>query len=143
MQLNLDVTADAQDAVTALGSVGDAAGGMATEVQRAGETAAVAGAGFDTVADGADNVASKSSQATGALGALAGGFEALGLPVLELPSGAGHDAGILATAGVPSGMLFVRSLNGGISHNPDELSSPEDIALAVDALTGALRRLVK
>ena len=39
-------------------------------------------------------------------------------------------------------MLFVRSLNGGISHNPDELSSPEDIALAVDALTGALRRLV-
>jgi hydantoinase/carbamoylase family amidase len=67
----------------------------------------------------------------------------LGLPVLELPSGAGHDAGILATAGVPSGMLFVRSLNGGISHNPDELSSPEDIALATDALTGALRRLVE
>jgi hypothetical protein len=38
-------------------------------------------------------------------------------------------------------MLFVRSLNGGISHNPAELSSPEDIALAVDALTGALGRL--
>jgi acetylornithine deacetylase/succinyl-diaminopimelate desuccinylase-like protein len=68
--------------------------------------------------------------------------ETLGVPVVELPSGAGHDAGILATAGVPSGMLFVRSLNGGISHNPDELSSPEDIALAVDVLTGALRRLV-
>ena len=44
--------------------------------------------------------------------------------------GAGHDAGILATAGIPSGMLFVRSLNGGVSHNPDEFSSPEDIALA-------------
>ncbi|NUT56579.1 MAG: Zn-dependent hydrolase [Thermoleophilia bacterium] len=68
-------------------------------------------------------------------------IEALGLPLLELPSGAGHDAGILATAGVPAGMLFVRSLNGGISHNPAELSSPEDIALAVDALTGTLRRL--
>ncbi len=67
---------------------------------------------------------------------------ALGLPVLELPSGAGHDAGILASAGIPSGMLFVRSLNGGVSHNPAELSSPEDIALATDALTGALRRLV-
>ena len=66
---------------------------------------------------------------------------ALGLPALELPSGAGHDAGILATAGVPSGMLFVRSLNGGISHNPAELSSPEDIALATDVLTNALRRL--
>jgi len=68
---------------------------------------------------------------------------AVGAPVLELPSGAGHDAGILATAGVPSGMLFVRSLNGGISHNPDELSSAEDIALAVDALEHALRRLVE
>ena len=39
-------------------------------------------------------------------------------------------------------MLFVRALNGGISHHPDELSSAEDIALAVDALTAALARLV-
>jgi acetylornithine deacetylase/succinyl-diaminopimelate desuccinylase-like protein len=76
-------------------------------------------------------------------GALRAEVEALGLPVLELPSGAGHDAGILATAGVPSGMLFVRSLNGGISHNPDELSSPKDIGLALEALTGTLRRLVR
>ena len=73
--------------------------------------------------------------------ALRAEIEALGLPVLELPSGAGHDAGILASAGVPSGMLFVRSLNGGISHNPAELSSAEDIQLALDALTGTLRRL--
>ena len=64
-----------------------------------------------------------------------------GLPVVELPSGAGHDAGILAAAGVDSGMLFVRSLNGGVSHSPDELSSGEDVALAVDVLTGALERL--
>ena len=69
-------------------------------------------------------------------------LEELGVPVVELASGAGHDAGILAAAGVPSGMLFVRSLNGGVSHNPDELSSPEDIALALDALIGTLRRLV-
>ena len=73
--------------------------------------------------------------------ALRAEVEALGLPVLELPSGAGHDAGILASAGVPSGMLFVRSLNGGVSHNPAELSSEEDIALALDALTGTLGRL--
>ena len=53
----------------------------------------------------------------------------------------GHDAGILATAGVDAAMLFVRSLNGGVSHSPDELSSPEDVELAVDVLTGALRRL--
>jgi allantoate deiminase len=61
-----------------------------------------------------------------------------GRPVIELPSGAGHDAGILASAGVDAAMLFVRSLNDGVSHSPDELSSDEDIALAVDVLTDAL-----
>ena len=63
------------------------------------------------------------------------------LSVIELASGAGHDAGILAGAGVPSAMLFVRSLNGGVSHSPDELSSDEDVALATDVLAGALERL--
>jgi acetylornithine deacetylase/succinyl-diaminopimelate desuccinylase-like protein len=66
-----------------------------------------------------------------------------GLPMIELPSGAGHDAGILASAGVDAAMLFVRSLNGGVSHSPDELSSDEDIALAVDALTGALAAITR
>ena len=64
-----------------------------------------------------------------------------GLPPVELASGAGHDAGVLAAAGVPAAMLFVRSLNGGISHSPEEHSSDEDVALAVDVLTGALGRL--
>jgi acetylornithine deacetylase/succinyl-diaminopimelate desuccinylase-like protein len=72
---------------------------------------------------------------------LAEEIERVGLSVVELPSGAGHDAGILAAAGVPSAMLFVRSLNGGISHSPDELSSEEDIAVAADVLTAALARL--
>jgi beta-ureidopropionase / N-carbamoyl-L-amino-acid hydrolase len=58
-----------------------------------------------------------------------------------LPSGAGHDAGILAAAGVPSAMLFVRSLNGGVSHSPDELSSDEDVSVAVEVLAGALARV--
>ena len=66
-----------------------------------------------------------------------------GLAVMELASGAGHDAGVLAAAGVDAGMLFVRSLNGGISHSPDELSSDDDIALAVDVLGDALVRLVE
>jgi acetylornithine deacetylase/succinyl-diaminopimelate desuccinylase-like protein len=73
--------------------------------------------------------------------ALRAEIEERGLPVLELPSGAGHDAGILAAAGVDSGMLFVRSLNGGVSHSPDELSWDEDVALAVDVLAGALARV--
>jgi acetylornithine deacetylase/succinyl-diaminopimelate desuccinylase-like protein len=60
----------------------------------------------------------------------------------RLVSGAGHDAMVLAAAGVPSSMLFVRSLNGGVSHHPDELSSAEDSVLAVDALVAALDRLV-
>ena len=67
--------------------------------------------------------------------------EARGLPLVELPSGAGHDAGILAAAGVDAAMLFVRSLNDGISHSPDELASAEDGALAVDVLADALARL--
>ncbi len=64
-----------------------------------------------------------------------------GLPAFELASGAGHDAGVLAAAGVPAAMLFVRSLNGGISHSPDEHSAAEDVELAVDVLAGALDRL--
>lgn len=73
--------------------------------------------------------------------ALRTAIAARGLPVVELPSGAGHDAGMLARAGVPSAMLFVRALNDGVSHSPQELSSPEDVALAVDVLTDALKIL--
>jgi allantoate deiminase len=73
--------------------------------------------------------------------ALADEVAARGLPLVELPSGAGHDAGVLARAGVPTGMLFVRSLAGGVSHSPDELSSEEDVALAIDVLASTLARL--
>ena len=66
---------------------------------------------------------------------------ARGLDPVELASGAGHDAGVLAAAGVPTAMLFVRSLNGGISHSPDEHSADEDVELAAEVLTGALDRL--
>ena len=79
--------------------------------------------------------------AGGARTALADAIAARGLPAVDLPSGAGHDAGILAAAGVDAAMLFVRSLNDGISHSPDELSSEDDIALAVDVLADALGRL--
>ena len=71
-------------------------------------------------------------------------FEVLGELLPEAPrlvSGAGHDAMVLAAVGVPTGMLFVRSLNGGVSHSPEELSSEEDVGLAVNVLTRALERL--
>jgi allantoate deiminase len=75
------------------------------------------------------------------LAALRAELEARRLPVVELPSGAGHDAAVLAGAGVPTAMLFVRSLHGGVSHSPLEESAPEDVELAVDVLAGALGTL--
>ena len=74
-------------------------------------------------------------------GALRAALEARGLPVVELASGAGHDAGILASAGVRAGMLFVRAGNGGVSHAPDESASDDDVALSVDVLADAVGRL--
>jgi acetylornithine deacetylase/succinyl-diaminopimelate desuccinylase-like protein len=68
-------------------------------------------------------------------------IERAGLVPVELVSGAGHDSGVLASAGVPAAMLFVRSLNGGISHSPNELSDEPDVELAVAVLSGALARL--
>jgi acetylornithine deacetylase/succinyl-diaminopimelate desuccinylase-like protein len=59
----------------------------------------------------------------------------------ELVSGAGHDAAVLAAAGVPTAMLFVRSLNGGVSHSPEELSSEEDIERGIAALASAIDRI--
>jgi len=70
-------------------------------------------------------------------------LERRGLPALELVSGAGHDAGVLASAGVRCGMLFVRSGAGGVSHSPDEHSDPKDIELAVEVLAAALSRLAE
>ena len=67
---------------------------------------------------------------------------AAGVPTAEIASGGGHDAGVLAAVGVEAGMLFVRSLNGGVSHCPDELSSEADVAAAVAVLTGTVRSLV-
>ena len=61
-------------------------------------------------------------------GRAARGRAAEGVAILDLGSGAGHDAGILAAAGVEAGMLFVRSRNGGVSHRPEELTDEDDIA---------------
>jgi acetylornithine deacetylase/succinyl-diaminopimelate desuccinylase-like protein len=76
-----------------------------------------------------------------AVDALRAAIQARGLPRVELASGAGHDAGVLARAGVPAAMLFVRAGNDGVSHSPDEDAAPEDVALALDVLADALERL--
>ncbi|MGS1006723.1 2-oxo-4-hydroxy-4-carboxy-5-ureidoimidazoline decarboxylase [Achromobacter anxifer] len=66
--------------------------------------------------------------------------DALGLPVHRMPSGAGHDAMKLHEV-MPQAMLFVRGQNSGISHNPRESTSSDDIQLAVLALLGLLDEL--
>ncbi len=62
---------------------------------------------------------------------------ATGLPVFKLPSGAGHDAMKLHEA-MPQAMLFVRGGNSGISHNPLESTSNDDMQLAFDAMMALL-----
>jgi len=59
--------------------------------------------------------------------------------VLELASGAGHDAAILAAL-TPVAMLFVRCREG-ISHHPDESVQPEDVAVALAVMRDFLRLL--
>ncbi len=66
---------------------------------------------------------------------------AAGFDLAELPSGAGHDAGILAEAGIPSAMLFVRSDAGGVSHAPEESTGADAVAAAVTVLDAAIREL--
>lgn len=62
---------------------------------------------------------------------------ALGLPVFRMPSGAGHDAMKLHEV-MPQAMLFVRGLNSGISHNPLESTTNDDMQLAVEAFAHVL-----
>lgn len=64
----------------------------------------------------------------------------LGYQTKVLPSGAGHDAMNMAVHGIPTGMIFVPSQKG-ISHNPTEYSSPEQITKGVHLLTLALEKL--
>ncbi len=58
--------------------------------------------------------------------------DALGVPLFRMPSGAGHDAMKLHEV-MPQAMLFVRGQNAGISHNPLESTTSDDMQLAVEA----------
>ena len=66
--------------------------------------------------------------------------DALGIPLFRMPSGAGHDAMKLHEV-MPQAMLFVRGINSGISHNPLESSTNDDIQLAVEAFSLLLNNL--
>ena len=77
----------------------------------------------------------------GPMEALRRAVAAAGLEPVELPSGAGHDAAILAEAGIPTAMLFVRSDAGGVSHAPEEDTGADAVAAAVAVLEAALTEL--
>jgi len=64
----------------------------------------------------------------------------LGPDTPVLGTGAGHDAGVLATHGIPAAMLFVRNPTG-VSHSPDEHADPADRHAGVAALATVLADL--
>ncbi len=57
-----------------------------------------------------------------------------------IPTMAGHDAGILSAAGIPTAMLFVRNPTG-VSHSPEEHAPMADCVTGVEALATTLREL--
>jgi N-carbamoyl-L-amino-acid hydrolase len=63
-----------------------------------------------------------------------------GWPVIATQ--AGHDAGILATAGIPTAMLFVRNPTG-VSHSPAEHAETDDCLTGVVALADTLAELAR
>lgn len=73
------------------------------------------------------------------LTALTSACEELGLPYRRMPSGAGHDAMCIAAI-APQAMLFVPS-RGGISHSPQEFTSPEHCTNGARVLLAALLKL--
>jgi N-carbamoyl-L-amino-acid hydrolase len=63
------------------------------------------------------------------------------LPVKRLPSGAGHDAQMLAAV-CPACMIFTPSA-GGVSHNIEEYTEPEDLAAGADVLLRLVAELAE
>ena len=61
-----------------------------------------------------------------------------GAKPIKLPSGAGHD-GLMMSKLCPIGMLFVRC-KGGVSHNPAEYATPQDIGVATAALIAFIEK---
>jgi N-carbamoyl-L-amino-acid hydrolase len=64
----------------------------------------------------------------------------IGVPLHRMTSGAGHDAMKMAEL-MPQAMLFVRGQNSGISHNPLEATTNDDMQLAVEAFAKLLEQL--
>ena len=119
----LDARADSSEALTAL---------VEDVTRQAGERAARDGT---TVTVTAESVSPAVTFDRALIGAVAAGLDC---PVV--PTAAGHDAGVLAAAGIPTTMLFVRNPTG-VSHSPAETASTEDCLEGVAALASTLELL--
>ncbi len=104
--------------------------------KRAAEIAAATGTEIEVQFTSRHQGASTAPAIQSVIGTVA---DRLGLRHMPLPSGAGHDAQMMARLG-PIGMIFVPSL-AGISHSPRELSRFEDCAQGADVLLGTILEL--
>jgi len=77
----------------------------------------------------------------GLTGALETAVADTGVRVARLPSGAGHDAAVMARL-CDAAMLFVRCA-GGVSHNPAEAVAAADVAVAIDVVRGLVDTLAR
>lgn len=71
-----------------------------------------------------------------ALGLLKHNADQLGIRYIDTPSGAGHDNGVLAAAGIPAAMMFFRQITGR-SHVPDEDIDIDAYLAGIQVMAGA------
>jgi N-carbamoyl-L-amino-acid hydrolase len=109
---------------------------MVSEVERLASERA--GRDGTTVAMTAESVSPEVAFDAGLVRRIAAQDDAADWPVI--PTMAGHDAGILSAAGVPTAMLFVRNPTG-VSHSPAEHAETADCLAGVAALADTLQRL--
>jgi hydantoinase/carbamoylase family amidase len=98
--------------------------------ERAGAIAAARGVGFEWAVGAGVGAVDTSAELTELV---AEAVAASGYPIVRLASGAGHDA-VMVSRIAPIAMLFVRCA-GGVSHNPAESVTVQDVAAAIEAST--------
>ncbi len=110
--------------------------GMLADIERqARDRAGRDGTGINVTAESVSPEVRFDPEAAQHIAALAGDE-----PWPVIPTMAGHDAGVLASAGVRSAMIFVRNPTG-ISHSPEEHASTADCLAGVDALADTLQAI--
>jgi N-carbamoyl-L-amino-acid hydrolase len=131
VRLWLDARAEHQPALDAL---------VATVVAQVEDRAARDGTQLSVARESASPAVTFDPELRGRLARVVGAALGGDGPAPVLPTAAGHDAGVLAAAGVPTAMLFVRNPTG-VSHSPAEHAEPDDCAAGVEALAAVLADL--